>query len=154
MKGLAMPRDVATAVKYYKKAADGGFLIGAYNYGRCLERGNGVDQNLTEAIRYYEIAANEGGRADEGYPRASFALARCLEEGMNGTLDLKAAAKYYKATARAGMKEAQLRYGSILEKGLGVKVNVTKAVQDYAMAAANGYERAEARLNEMVTTDL
>ena len=48
------------AFALYKKAADQGFALAAYNVGNYYETGLLGQQDISNAIRYYEIAARKG----------------------------------------------------------------------------------------------
>ena len=48
------------AAKWYREAADNEDPVGTRRYAEMLARGCGVEQNLEESIRYYEIAADIG----------------------------------------------------------------------------------------------
>ena len=41
-------------------AADQGEARGRFNYGLCLANGQGVEQDVCEAVRYYKMAADQG----------------------------------------------------------------------------------------------
>ena len=41
-------------------AADGGIYEAHMTYGNCLSNGEGVPRNLSEAARYYKMAADHG----------------------------------------------------------------------------------------------
>lgn len=48
------------AYKYYKMSADQGYLLALDNVGDCLRFGSGVEQNVFEARKYYQVAVDNG----------------------------------------------------------------------------------------------
>lgn len=48
------------AYEYFLKAANQGFTKSQYLVARCLEEGYGVEPDLVEAKRWYQLAANQG----------------------------------------------------------------------------------------------
>ncbi|MEY8684835.1 caspase family protein [Bacteroides sp. AN502(2024)] len=48
------------AYKYYKMSADQGYLMALDNVGDCLRFGKGVEQNVFEARKYYQVAVDNG----------------------------------------------------------------------------------------------
>jgi hypothetical protein len=58
--GLGVTKDLAEAVKWYRKAADAGSVLGQSNLGVCLEEGYGTAVNLNEAVQWYRKAAAQG----------------------------------------------------------------------------------------------
>ena len=53
-----------------------------YNVGVSYENGDGVDKNMTEAVRYYRLAA------DQGYADAQYKLGVCYFSGDGVKKDL------------------------------------------------------------------
>ena len=47
------------AYQYFMKAANQGFAISQYYVGLCFETGNGVEKNIIEAKKWYQLAANQ-----------------------------------------------------------------------------------------------
>lgn len=54
-----MIKDYAAAFEYYKKAAALGDTLAMSNIGYCYEVGQGVEQDLGKARKWYEAAAKE-----------------------------------------------------------------------------------------------
>jgi TPR repeat protein len=52
--------DLRSFVHEFKCLADAGDAWAACVYGRCLEKGKGVQRNVTEALRYYGLSAAGG----------------------------------------------------------------------------------------------
>jgi len=65
-------KDLATAVKWYKAAADEGDPNGARCYADMRINGFGIEANEAEALQYYQYAA------EHGIPDAMFVIAEFL----------------------------------------------------------------------------
>ena len=62
--GLGVPKDLATAARWYRLAAEGGSASAQYNLGVFYQFGKGVPKDPTEAARWLRMAAEQGhGRA-------------------------------------------------------------------------------------------
>ncbi len=59
-KGEGVAKDVAEAVKWYRKAADQGVAAAQYNLGVCYQDGDGVTKDACEAVKWYLKAADQG----------------------------------------------------------------------------------------------
>jgi TPR repeat protein len=58
------------AAHYYKLSADQGDAIAQHNYGRCLDKGEGVEMNKSLAAHYYKLSADQGNsHAQSDYDR-------------------------------------------------------------------------------------
>ena len=55
--GKVLDKDIATAAKLYKKAADMGFAPAQYNYAKCAEFGHGIPKNMALSKQYLQKAA-------------------------------------------------------------------------------------------------
>ena len=99
-KGLAA--NPAEAVRWIRRAADGGDARGMHNYGMYLFDGVGGAPNRPEALRWLEKAA------ERGLVDSQFNVAKLYESGDTGfPADPIAAYKWYLIAARAGDGDAQ-----------------------------------------------
>ena len=55
-----MPRDYATALSWFRKAADAGNALGMTHLGSMYEKGRGVEQDYQEAVNWSRKAASLG----------------------------------------------------------------------------------------------
>lgn len=56
--------------KFFKMSADAGNDDGMYSYANCLRDGQGIEQNLSEALKYYKMSADLGNEeAQEQYKK-------------------------------------------------------------------------------------
>lgn len=106
-----------------------------YYYGR-----NGVNQDYTEAFRYYRLAAEQGDA------RAQNWLGYCYHYGKGVTQDYTEAFRYYRLAAEQGLKEAQNNLGYCYQYGQGVKQDCSEAFRYYSLAAEQGLAGAQNNL--------
>ena len=60
--GLGVPKDYATAAKWYKRAAAGGDNFGMFQLAGLYLRGDGVRQDDATARAWFEKAAAAGSK--------------------------------------------------------------------------------------------
>lgn len=128
--------------------------------------GLGVEQNQTEALKYYQIAADAGTpiahcrmgyiyeaqgapeRAFQQYKKAedsdliiaSYLVARCYEKGIGVQPSIKeAVARYDFLANNTSFGMAQYALARCYERGIGVSVDTYQAYIWYERAAANEY---------------
>ncbi len=77
-----------------------------------------------------------------GDPIAAYEVAVRLAEGRVVPEDDEAAAHWFERAAKKGLAPAQFRLGSLYEKGIGVKRNLTTARDLYRAAADKGHGKA------------
>jgi hypothetical protein len=95
----------------------------ANKFGSCLERGQGFEQDIAEALLYYHKAASLSDR-----------------DGLKGIdQDYTRAAKYYRLSADQNHSSAQDSFGIFLECGICVQPNQALAVQFYRRSAFQGH---------------
>ena len=95
------PQDYAQAVKYYRLAADQGYVKAQCYLGVCYNLGQGVPRDDGMAVKYYRLAANQG------YAMAQFVLGVCYENGQGVAKNLNEAIRLYRHAAEAGVDEAK-----------------------------------------------
>ena len=120
-----------------KEEADEGAVLAQYNLAVCYYHGTGVEQDYTEAARYFKLAA------DQGCVLGIYNYGVCLYDGNGVDLDLEQAACCFKAAADFGCVEAQVAYGRCLTKGEGVPQNLAEAARYYKAAADQGNHEGE-----------
>lgn len=91
------------ALALYGKSGEQGFALAQRSIGFMYANGNGVAQNLTEAVRWLRQAAD---RCDVD---AQFALATLYESGRGIDRDPSAAAQWFERAAAQGHDEASAR---------------------------------------------
>jgi serine/threonine protein kinase len=156
-----MPEIPRNPIDVLREMANGGDAFAMVQFGRKLEKGEGVRQDVDLARHYFEAAAARGNldalvwigrqyyssgdyeRAAEHFKRAAHAehldgiyqYAGLLRFALGVDRDDVRAASLYKMAADQGHTQSQSRYGQMLEDGLGVARNVKEAVKYYQMAA-------------------
>lgn len=116
------------AFNYYKKAADGADSEGQLKVAMCYADGNGVEQNQTDAFRYFIMCAKQYN-ADSQFWLGGF-------YSMKGDKKSKKwAFKFFKMAADNGHYGAQSRVGYCFKRGLGVRKNMVEAGNYYRMAS-------------------
>ena len=96
--------------KKCRMAAEQGDASAQYKLGDHYARGRTVEQNNTEAVKWYLLAANQG------YARAQFSLGWCFENGKGVERDIKEAEKWYVKAAEQGNEWAKKNLKSLEDK--------------------------------------
>ena len=85
----------------FSAAAEQGYTIAVYNLAICYKYGQGVEKNLSEAVKLYTQAA------EKGHAGAMYNLGWCHENGKGGlSVDLSEARRYYQMAADKGQRYA------------------------------------------------
>jgi serine/threonine protein kinase len=108
--GLVAEELARESAEGFRMSARQGNPDGAYNYGKCLECGRGIDRNLKEAARWYKDAA------DKGHIQGQISYGRCLENGFGLRRNLVEAAKWYKKAMNSGNREGLECYNRCEER--------------------------------------
>ncbi|HET7536962.1 MAG TPA: hypothetical protein VFJ90_10940, partial [Candidatus Didemnitutus sp.] len=144
--------------------------------GNAYANGQGVPQDLTEALKWYRRSAEKnyapaqfnlglayelgrGVPADEraafryylqaatqGYAPAQFNVGNMFAAGRGVGQDLTEANVWLRQAAEKGVVEAQYNLGLVYESGRGVKKDETQAARWYQVAADRGFARAQYNL--------
>lgn len=118
---------------------------GQYEKGRSLAKGIGVKTNLTEAIKWYTMAA------EQGHTAAQLELAQAYDQGLGVETNKVEAVKWYHKAAEDGEAFAQNKMGECYEYGLaGTKKDLAEAEKWYRGAAKGGIVTAQFKLAEMM----
>jgi serine/threonine protein kinase len=113
--------------------------------GLKYKKGDGVDINLQEAMKYFKMSA------DLGIPEGICNYGISLAEGYSGQKDVKEAMKYFKLSADLGNSNGMLNYGIGLEEGYLGSKDLQEAKKYYKMSADLGNSEAEALLNRHIS---
>ncbi len=125
--------DHAGAAKLTLEAAQAGHPTAIYEMGYLYEKGDGVPKDLNEAARWYRMGAEKNEAASEA------ALGLFYEEGWGGLPDdWLEAAKWYAKSAQQDNELGQFRLGRAYEYGIGVPIDLQRAVAWYDKSAAQG----------------
>ena len=165
------------AVIEFKKSAELGYAKSQFKLARALEKGKGVDKNLTEAQKWYEKAANQGldkaksglakfllkhGNDDKsaielleitasnGHAKSQVKLGKLYDSGkVTGWGKSKIAFKWFKLAADQGDKEGQYRMCKAYYNGHGVNRSWAEAKKWCTRSVGQGYSRAEKILRKI-----
>ena len=135
--------DFATARAEWTPLAEAGDAHAQYNLGLLLARGQGVEQNHTEAAKWYEKAASQG------VPAAQYNLGVMYANGQGVAANPEQAAKWFLKAAEQGVTDAQTGLGSIYHEGEGAFRNYAEAAKWYRKAAQEGMASAAFQLGVM-----
>ena len=124
--------DPVAEFNHYKKAAELGDVLGAYNLAVAYRDGIGTEVNGVEAIRWFDKAAAAGDET------AAFNLGVLLDDGSLVAEDNARAAAYYRLAAERGSVDAMINLGLMLESGEGVAQDLTTAAGYFELAASKG----------------
>nr|HPR90113.1 tetratricopeptide repeat protein [Synergistaceae bacterium] len=111
--------------------------------GWMYDTGEGMPENVEEAVKWYRKAAEQGNSV------AQANLAWMYEKGRGVPLDLQLAVEWYSKAAEQGLPRAQNNLGVLYEYGTGVPKDEKKAVELYTKAAEQGYVIAQTNLGWM-----
>lgn len=146
--------------------------------GYCYCHGIRVNIDLTEAIRWYTLAANQGNAlgqcflgtcyfdgegvdqnyqlainyyelaAQQGHALAQRNLGICYEEGLHYPKNYRKAVEYYTLSANQGNSSGQYNLGACYQNRIGVEVNLTLAFEFYQKSALQGNPLGQCSLGQ------
>ena len=135
--GDGVVQDYVEAVKWYRKAAEQGYVEAQVTLAYCYYEGSGVQQDYAEAVKWYRKAAEKGSA------KAQFSLGACYEFSLGVGQDYTQATKWYRKAAEQGHAEAQGFLGVCYYNALGVARDYHQAAQWYRKAAEQGVDEAQ-----------
>jgi S1-C subfamily serine protease len=118
------------AVKWYRKAAEQGFLPAQVSLGYMYYEGQGVEQDYAESLKWYRKAAEQGDMDQQ------YMVGYKYEVGHGVPKDFNEAAKWYHRAAKQGNLFAQSSLGQFYSDGTGVPKNNVEAYKWYNLASA------------------
>lgn len=144
-KALAVANSQETLREAYH-----GYPIAQYQMGVLYQQGIGVEKNIQEAIKWYQLAAGKN------YSKAEFALGLLAFTGNGVKQDNTVALDWFTKAAFKGCVEAQLFLAQLYELGYGesssnsyVAKNLNLAKTMYGLAAANNNAEAQYNLAQL-----
>ena len=111
-----------------------------YNLGNSYFKGEGVNKDATEAVKCYQLAA------EQGLAEAQCGLGFCYINGEGVKKDYAEAVKWFRLAAEQELAKAQLMLGFCYDNGVGVNKDAAEAVKWYREAADQGLAEAQYRL--------
>ncbi|MBS6953126.1 MAG: sel1 repeat family protein [Enterocloster asparagiformis] len=176
-----LPMDQKEALRLFGLAAEGGNEYGYYNMGRCYYNGWGCSQDYRRAFELFSRASSMGhptadtflsrcyyyGRGVQEDQAAAFRLAKAQKDrgrtypgeilGLcylygRGTAPDYAMAKKLLEEAGTDYYAVCIGLGDIYSQGLGVAVDLGRAVSYYQNAASRGNAEAGERMKQFKKT--
>lgn len=131
----------STATRLFsKEATEQGRAIAHYIIGFCCSKGNGIEQDYAEAVKWYKKAAKQG------HAEAQCNLGYYYATGKGVQQDYEEAVKWYTKAAKQGNANAQFNLGLCYENGIGVEQDIEEAINWYKKAVEQGHTGALAKL--------
>lgn len=124
-------------------AAEAGDTYAMNDLGSCLDRGDGIEQNHAEALKWFDKAAAAGNFV------AQLNLARYYRHGIATDRDYAKALYWFGKAAEQNFEVAQNDLGDMYRKGEGIDVDYEKALFWFNKAAEQGYFDAQCNLGDM-----
>ncbi len=137
------PQSNFEAARWYRMAAQQGYVDAMYRLGVLHDLGHGIGQDLEEAARWYRQAA------EHGEARAQYNIGMMYDNGEGVARDRSRAREWYLAAAEQGYAPAQNNLGVLYANGEGVQMNSAEAVGWYRKAAEKNYAQAQYNLAMM-----
>ena len=129
-------RKYEEAVKWYRRAAQKGYVEAKFQLGFMYANARGVEKDFGEASKWYTKAAQKD------HSQAQLNLGFMYEKGRGVSKSFYQAAKWYRKAARRGHGEAQLFLAVMYTKGRGVPKDYVLAYMWSNLAAAKGVKGA------------
>ncbi len=164
------PKHPRKALEWFMVAAKQGHIEAAYYVGLYYQNGKGVEQNISEAIKWYEKAAIKNDRdalyhlamilirledkewttifellmraAKQNHPNAQYNLAVMYQKGDGVEVNVEQSIYWYEKAAQAGLPNAQYNLGMIYYEGRLVDKDEEKARSLWQQAAKQGFDPA------------
>ena len=130
--GRGVSQNAAEAVRWFERAAEGGFVPAQFRLASIKEKGDGVRKDPQAARRLYMAAAGKG------HAKAMHNLAVLYAEGIDGKPDYKTAAQWFLKAASRGVTDSQYNLAILYARGIGVSANLAESYRWFALAAARG----------------
>lgn len=129
-----LPWNERLGVEWYEHRGERGDVQAQAIAGAMHERGIGTPVDLSEALRWYRLAA------ENGQPAAQFRLGVLLSRA--SPPDEAAAARWYAAAAEGGIAQAAYNLAVFYETGRGVEPDEARAAALYEQAFRGGIAQA------------
>lgn len=139
--------DIATLQTEAKE----GQPVALFELGRRYERGEGVEQSDSEALRLYVTSAKEG------HEKAALAAGYFYRHGRGTPRDLKLAARFYKQAADLGNAKAANNLAMIYQgeiKDSAELKDLAQAKRWFSVAATGGNQSAQLSLAKLYLAEL
>ncbi|HSY92799.1 MAG TPA: tetratricopeptide repeat protein [Candidatus Binatus sp.] len=122
--GKSVPQDFPSAMNLCRQAADDRFAAGQYCVGYLYENGFGVEKNLIEATKWYELAAT--GIVPRVRSRAYLRLGDIYSVGDGMSVDRVEASFFFFQAYTSGASEAKTKYQALWPQLSGDEIKKLK----------------------------
>ena len=120
--------------------AEQGDAQAQYELAMMYEKGKGVEQNIDEALKWFNKAAGNG------HVGSMIDLGWFYQNGQYVEKDVDKAIEWYEKAAEQGNPQAQHNLAFLYDEGIGVSENNEKAALWYQEAVARGHGVAQLNL--------
>jgi len=141
--GQGVRKNLALALRAYRKAAEMGHAGAQNRLGWMYEKGEGVDADYNEAVKWYRAAA------EQGHVNAMNDLGYMFRQGWGVTQNYADALHWFRKAAEKYDSYAEYNLGQMYENGWGTEKDMDEAVRWFRRSAARGHEWAAKRLEEL-----
>jgi tetratricopeptide (TPR) repeat protein len=127
------------AANWYRKAAEAGLSVAAYNLGTLYYNGQGFQQDYAQALHWFQAAAAR----NDAY--AEFQLGMMYDLGRGVDANPEQEMYWYTKAARQGLAAAQYNLAVMYHNAEGVPQDDVKAYAWLLLAERGGIDVAEAK---------
>lgn len=136
-------KDFAAAHAIYLTLANQNDAKACYNLGLMYQDGDGVTQNLDEAVKWYTKSASLG------YKEAQYLLASMVFRREIQSISYERAAQYYQQAAELGHVKSQLNLGMLYYRGDVIAQDLVASLKWLNLAASNNNSEAQGYIANM-----
>ncbi len=139
--GQGIETNPELANTWYRKSAEGGFVLAQFAYAYNLYYGIGGAKNEPLAAEYFRRCA------EQGHPLGMNNFALMIERGLGvARADRTMAYEWYKKAAEAGLARGAFNTGQYLQYGSAGVTDTLLAVAYYRSAANVGFAQAQLKV--------
>jgi hypothetical protein len=136
-------KDFAAAHAIYLTLANQNDAKACYNLGLMYQNGDGVTQNMDEAVKWYTKSASLG------YEEAQYILASMVFKREIQSISYERSAQYYQQAAVLGHVKSQLNLGMLFYRGDVIEQDLDASFKWLSLAASNHNSEAQGYLSNM-----
>ncbi len=138
-------QDTSVNPEEIRPLAESGNPFYQFQLGRCYARGEGVEQNIEQAIYWYTLSAEKGNHKAQN--NLAYLYVNGPEYGIEQ--DLQKALYWLEKSAENGDSYACLNIGDMYRLGMGVEQNYKKTMDYYKKAEKLGAKEANDYIGHM-----
>ena len=136
-------KDFAAARAIYLSLANQNDAKACYNLGLMYHDGDGVAQNMEEAVQWYTKSA------DLNYAEAQYMLASLVFQRQTQSISYPQAVAYYEQAAKQGHVKSQLNLGMLYLRGDVIAQDMPAALKWLDLAASHNNSEAQGYLAQL-----